>query len=99
MSLYYMLDAEHNPVAVDRDTYSKYMRDTSNRVALDLIGDIMVSTVFLGLNHQFGAGPPLLFETIIFGGPKNGYQRRYSTWKEAEAGHAEAVGMVRATTE
>lgn len=25
-----------------------------------------VSTVWLGLNHQFGDGPPLIFETMVF---------------------------------
>jgi hypothetical protein len=55
-----------------------------------------VSTVFLGLDHRFGtAGDPLLFETMIFGGPHDGYQERYCTWDEAEAGHAKAVALVR----
>lgn len=26
-----------------------------------------VSTVFLGLDHQYGEGPPLVFETMVFG--------------------------------
>ena len=49
-----------------------------------------VSTVFLGLNHQFGVGKPLIFETMVF--PKKGDwgeldMDRYSTYKEAEEGH------------
>jgi hypothetical protein len=31
---------------------------------------------------------------MIFGGPEDGYQRRCSTWDEAEAMHAETVAMV-----
>lgn len=31
----------------------------------------MVSTVFLGLNHRFGPGEPILWETMVFGGPLN----------------------------
>ncbi len=64
-----------------------------------------VSTVWLGLNHQFGDGPPLIFESMVFpakpdGPPKLGErdpdrdeleQRRYSTEEEALAGHAELV--------
>ena len=50
---------------------------------------VRVSTVFLGLDHQWGNGPPLLFETMIFGGPHDQNQRRYSTWGEAEDGHLE----------
>jgi hypothetical protein len=33
-----------------------------------------VSTVFLGTNHSFGFEPPLLFETMIFGGRFDDYQ-------------------------
>jgi hypothetical protein len=30
---------------------------------------------------------PLLFETMVFGGPLDGEQTRYSTWDEAKSGH------------
>ncbi len=30
--------------------------------------DINVSTVFLGIDHSFIGGTPVLFETMIFGG-------------------------------
>jgi len=50
-----------------------------------------VSTVWLGLNHAFGEGPPLIFETMIFGGPLDEYQERYSTEEEARVGHEFAV--------
>ncbi len=63
------------------------------KVGLDTVGDKRVSTVFLGLDHQYGDGPPLLFETMVF--PKDSYSdlycERYSTYDEAEAGHAKAV--------
>lgn len=50
--------------------------------------DVMVSTVFLGLNHCFypGAGD-LWFETMVFGGILDGEQDRYETYEQAEAGH------------
>lgn len=54
-----------------------------------------ISTVFLGLDHSFGDGPPMLFETMIFGGSLDGEQERYSTWDEAEAGHKRWVEKVR----
>lgn len=57
--------------------------------------DVRVSTVFLGIDHSFGHGPPLLFETMVFGGPLDGEQRRYSTWGEAEAGHAAVMAEAR----
>jgi hypothetical protein len=37
------------------------------RVALTEIGPYVVSTVWLGLDHNFGFdGPPLIFETMVF---------------------------------
>lgn len=52
--------------------------------------EIVVSTGFLGLDHRFAGddGPPLLFETIVFGGKLDGGMERYPTWADAEAGHA-----------
>jgi len=54
---------------------------------------LWVSTVFLGINHNFGNGKPLWFETMVF--PKNGYGEldmdRYTTWEEAEKGHKKMV--------
>lgn len=58
------------------------------------IGDIFVSTIFLGLDHNFYGGTPILFETMIFGGFADDYQERYETWEQAEAGHKLAVDMV-----
>lgn len=56
-----------------------------------------VSTVFLGLDHSWGDGEPQIFETMVFGGALDQEQERYSTWAEAEAGHAAMVARVRAS--
>lgn len=53
---------------------------------------VVVSTVFLGVNHGFG-GEDIWFETMIFGGGYDGYQKRYSTWEGAEAGHKIALAV------
>ena len=58
-------------------------------------GDTVISTVFLGLDHNFGDGPPLLFETMVFGGTFDGECTRYSTWDQAVAGHRVMVKRVR----
>jgi hypothetical protein len=44
-----------------------------------------VSTVFLGLNHQYGDGPPLVFETMVFlkGSWDEQYMTRCSTFRQA----------------
>lgn len=55
-------------------------------------GSVLISTVFLGLDHNFTQeGPPLIFETMIFGGKLDQYQDRCSTWDEAIAMHAKAI--------
>lgn len=74
-------------------TWAQWMEAAAERrVARTEVNDaVTVSTVFLGLDHRFGLGPPLLFETMIFGGPHAEYTDRYETWAEAEAGHKKAV--------
>jgi len=57
-------------------------------------GTVKVSTVFLGLNHSFGEGPPVLFETMIFGGEHDELQTRYHTREAAEQGHEDIVNLV-----
>jgi hypothetical protein len=52
---------------------------------------VNVSTVFLGLDYNDGVGAPILFETMIFGGERNGECHRYSAWEEAAKGHQEIV--------
>lgn len=46
-----------------------------------------LSTVFLGIDHSFSGGTPVLFESMIFGGDLNESQERYTSWDEAEVGH------------
>lgn len=53
-----------------------------------------ISTVFLGLDHSWNGGPPVVFETMVFGGPLDEEQDRYCTRAEAEAGHAMWVARV-----
>jgi hypothetical protein len=67
-------------------------------VALDGIEEITVSTVFLGLDHSFGVGPPVLFETMVFGlqgeYQDEHYQERYCTYEEAIEGHKKVLQAV-----
>ena len=67
----------------------------NRRVAHTALGKTNVSTVFLGLDHSFGGGKPLLFETMIFGGKHDEYQERCSTWEEAEEMHKRAVKLAK----
>jgi hypothetical protein len=57
-----------------------------------------VSTVFLGLDHQWHAhGPPLLYETMVFRDGSGDDCVRYSTREEALAGHNKVVAECRAS--
>jgi len=56
--------------------------------------DVRVSTVFLGLDHAYGGGEPLLFETMIFGGEHDQYQDRCSTFTQALEMHSAALGLL-----
>lgn len=94
----YILDADGNPVQVhDLLTWAKAFEKENRIVAQDAVGDVMVSTVFLGLDHRhFDEGPPILWETMVFGGDNDQFQERYSSRKEALEGHARILDAVKA---
>lgn len=81
--------------------WAKWNEENDRHVADEKIGDIRVSTVFLGLDHNHIAialgrsESPILFETMVFGGKLDQEQERYCTWEEAEAGHALMVEKVK----
>ena len=45
---------------------------------------------------EAGEGPPILFETLVFGGPLDGEMDRYSSWDDAQVGHEMMVKRARA---
>lgn len=96
MNRHYILDEQKRVIPVDLMTWATWFDDTAKRrVAWDEVGDVQVSTVFIGLDHNFGtSGPPLVFETMIFGGPHSDYCERYSTWEDAMSGHAKALALI-----
>lgn len=61
--------------------------DSYKRVAETTVGDSWVSTVWLGLDHGWRSARPIIFETMVFRGPLDQEQERYSTEEEALAGH------------
>jgi len=99
--MYYRLDDDHLVVPATRDEMYALFDDgfeDSRRVAKTTVGSVDVSTVFLVLDHNWGDGPPLVFETMVFGG-EGEPQWRYATWDEAIAGHERVVAALRAGTE
>lgn len=97
---YYILGPDHRVVPVDDVLIWGRMLDERaewRQVAhTELPNGYYVSTVFLGLGHNFcDNGPPLLFETMTFPSDDRQLQGRYATWAEAEAGHAAIVEVAR----
>lgn len=85
---------DKKPVQVGLGTWAEWFENHNNRIiARDQIGEVVVSTAFIGIYHSFMGGPPLLFETMIFGGEHDGYQDRYTTWDEAVEGHKKALAV------
>ena len=69
----------------------------NRRIAETFVGNVRVSTVFLGIDHNFSPDDPMpiLFESMVFGGPHDETQERYYTEEEARLGHTDLVRLVR----
>ena len=97
----YILDKNHQPVKCDDlMKWANWFENADRKVAKTIIdirlhNEISVSTVFLGLDHNFGEGTPILFETMIFGGKFDQEMDRYSTWDEAVKGHEKMVAKAK----
>ena len=103
MSKWYILDNNHKPVHKPVLESAKWMEDNPKRKTVgydeltDLNGDeVRVSTVFLGLDHAYGGGKPILWETMIFGGENDqAYQERYASYEQAIEGHQKAINFIK----
>lgn len=97
MSKYYALAEDGKTPIACADVTQWSQRFDRDRRRVDWTelhgGAVKVSTVFLGLDHAWGGGPPLLWETMIFGGEHDQYQERFATHDDAVRGHAVAVKM------
>lgn len=92
----YILDKNGKPKP-EKDIlkWAKWFQSPGNRIVEHThIGDVMISTVFMGLDHSFGSGKPVLWETMIFGSKHKAlkdYQVRYTAISNARKGHKYAV--------
>lgn len=65
---HWILDDHNNPKEVDLMTWALWFKDPRRKVADDMVCDVWVSTIFLGIDHNFAfTGPPILWETMAFG--------------------------------
>ena len=75
-------------------TWGEWFEHADRIVARTHVPGGVVSTVFLGLDHNFSrVGPPLLFETMTFLDGESADCRRTATWLEAEAMHTATVAL------
>ena len=100
MSNYYYLNDDHSVMPCSSSLWSiqfeEMKKNDTRHVNVDEINGCRVSTVWLGLNHNFfNEEVPLIFETIIFNENSDSiYMDRYSTWEEAQQGHEKAIQWV-----
>ena len=81
------------PVAATWNEWAKWFQTANRIVAETSYHDTLVSTVFVGID-TFGLR--LVFETNVFGGPRDLKERKYlsATWEEAEIGHTLVLSRV-----
>jgi hypothetical protein len=88
----YILEGK-TPKPASLDEWARWYQTAERHVAMSEQEGVKVSTVFLGLDHSFGRGEPLLFETMIFGGEHDQWQDRCSTWDQAVVMHCKACEL------
>jgi hypothetical protein len=94
--MWYILDKENKPVKSTIIQHSEWIEDNPEKKAVkqEHIGDIFISTVFLGLDHSWNSDIPVLWETMIFGGEHDQYQDRYTSHEDALEGHKLALTLI-----
>jgi hypothetical protein len=95
----YILDEEGKPVPEpDSLVWAEWFEHANRLVERTAItSKVTVSTIFLGLDHSFFRDdkPPVLWETMIFGGKHDLETWRYTSREDAVLGHACAVQLAR----
>jgi hypothetical protein len=100
----YILDADGiTPIRCDDVlAWAWWFEKAERHVAQDMdeddrTGQKVRATVFLGTDHNYsGKGPPILWETMVFGGPLDGETLRYTSHADAFEGHQETCRRVMA---
>ncbi len=91
---YYILQNQTVVSVPSAKEFGEWVETADRVVSKNQVGDVEVSTVFLGIDHQFYEGPPLLFETMVFGGDLDQTCLRCSTWDEAVEQHENILSEV-----
>lgn len=99
MNDYWILE-DRAPRRVTMEEWLLWQRNhpDGRRIDFTAVGKVRISTIFLTHDHAYPGMPPVLFETMVFGGPLNMERERYHTIEEAEAGHEQMVQRVKEGT-
>ena len=86
---YYVLIGQTPVPEGDALKWAAWFETADRIVKQEHVGVYFVSTVFLGVDHNWFEGPALLFETMVFAdGDSHGLHcERCAIWMEAEAQH------------
>lgn len=100
MTSYILNDQGHAVKCDDLLTWGEWFQNDFNRVlAQNRVNGVFLSTVFLGIDHRFtgfdGPGPPILWETMVFGGRYDQFQCRYSSATDARRNHKYLLNRIR----
>lgn len=96
----YILDGKTPVREPDHQKWAEWFGSNDRTVARTDVNTLLISTVFLAIDHSFGGGTPVLFETMVFDDygefERLDYSttRRYHTWDEAVEGHNEVVADI-----
>ena len=85
-------DRNGAPISIDK--WAATLESDRRIAEITLPDGKWVSTVWIGLNHRFGVGPPLIFETMVFPSSDDFGEldmERYATESEAIEGHNQMV--------
>jgi hypothetical protein len=96
---YYVLNDNGCPKReMDSRKWAAWMGTGKLIVAEEIVNGVRVKTVFLGIDYNiFWGMPPVLWETMVFGGRYDAeYLRASGTREQAEAIHARMVARMKA---
>ena len=100
------IERDGKPIPSSLPEWLAWRTAEKKRVAQTVVGNVLVSTVFLGIDYGYNEDVPVLYETMLFAnngkyepigvvGNNRYYQRRYVTREAALAGHDVACRICR----
>ena len=91
----YILKGDEPVAVTDEDVWIRFMAEENRKIRVTECGPLVVSTVFMAIDHAL-EGRPELFETMVFVDGEGGEFLRCFTYHEALEQHKKmclAVGL------